>query len=159
MADTSQDSPVHVNGADFTIHFLDKPKSCGCPDEPEISLLSLEIRDNPDYPEIPDAIVTYPHPGVMNITGRVPGITLSADGHDPRCFDITYPRGSNCKRMCGDLPDGARFVKVLGGSVSHGWARFGETEVFNSKNPIRICVRCKNWGSYWAQFSVDIEFA
>ena len=161
MPDTSQDSPIQINGADFTVRFLDTPEeSCGCPDKSGVNALdpaANDPEDNPDYPEIPDADATVPFPGVMRMTGRVPGITLPADGHDPRCFDITYPRGSNCKRICGQLPAGKRFVRVIGASVSHGWARCAETEVYNSTN--RVCVRCKNWGSYWAYFTIDIEFA
>ena len=165
MENTAGDSTVLVNGTDFTVLFLDKPESCGCPGEADsqaTEIQLLEARDNPDYPELvyPDVLAPIYSGNVMTLVGSVPGLTFPADGHDPRCFDPVYLRGSNCKRICGNLPAGKRFVRVIGGSVSHGWARFAETEVYNATNPVRVCIRCKNWAQHtYANFRIEIEFA
>jgi hypothetical protein len=150
-------------GSDFQVIYIKDrsaiPEPCPCGAKDATEFTPLDIRDNPDYPEVPTGI--RQDPGITTIFGSVPGTTLPATENDPRCFDPLYPRGSNCKRICGSLPPGRKFVRVIRGTITPGgWARFGELEVYANQDPVRFCLRCKNWAEHTMKvFLVEVEHA
>lgn len=115
------------------------------------------MANNADYPEVS---CTVSHNGdETTISGEVGGTSLSATENDPRCFDILYPQGSVCRRICGALPPGRDFDAVVTQTIAPGdYARFAELEVYQDKDPVRICFRVKNWAQHTTkQFTVVVR--
>jgi hypothetical protein len=108
-----------------------------------------------EYPEVPTT-TTHNADDTTTFHGIVSGTTFAAAEPDPPCTPGVV-NGSNCQRICGDLPSGRRFLEVVFQSINPGnFARFGEIEVFNNRNPVRICFRCKNWAQQTSKLFVAV---
>jgi hypothetical protein len=97
-----------------------------------------------DYAEVPTT-TTHNSNDTTTLQGSVGGPTFAAREDDPGCTPgVIF--GSTCRRICGDLPLGRRYVGVVSQDINPGgWARFGEVEVYDNRTPVRTCFRVKNW--------------